>query len=179
MIRINNNNNNKGGNMTHAIERNFDSNFSRGNPMEDKIEKFWISNDVKKIGGLRIYIDDQQPKLNSGGTFSIGSDAYAFSVIEVQENWNNKGFDIITITKDTNKGISGDYYSQNVVYEYTTNYEGRKTHLKSFDFTMSDGRKAKYYKEVRFNEKTKRFNLTDGCGFYHFGNKRTSFDPHF
>lgn len=140
--------------------------------------KYFINSKDWKINNRRIYLDNEQPKKGMGCTYSIGSDSYAYTVIDVKKNWKGKNFDIVTVQRTNDKAVSGDWYSWNVKYEYSENPDGKIHYLKSFNYKMTDGQTAKYYNFVRFNHATKRFNLSDQYASMSFGERRTSLDPH-
>tara|TARA_A100001388_G_C28621268_1_gene427711 strand:+ start:208 stop:786 length:579 start_codon:yes stop_codon:yes gene_type:complete len=145
--------------------------------------KYWINNDVVgwKIGFHQLYLKDQEPFVGMDATYSIGTDSYPKTVVKVDKNYKGKGFDIITVQSDRciekNGTWNKEYHCESQSFDdINTNYYHIQ-YVKSNDFTLSDGRKAKFFTNVRWNPETKRFNKGSKFGRVSFGEKVDYLDP--
>ena len=140
----------------------------------------------------RCYKEEHQPRVGMGATYYAWSDRYPLTVIEVNKNWNNKGYDIIVcqrdnekVKKDENGKVIGDYYNGDLQYEYIQNPEGTKYYLRSYNYFSVDKDKSpdgvwtKVYLEVYYNKMTERWNKKDDQINIGFGVKEAYTDPTF
>ena len=61
------------------------------------------------------------PTVGTHGSYSVGSDAYPLTVVEVSKSGHR-----VVCEQDEYKAVSGDIYSGNVVYEFTRREGGNR-----------------------------------------------------
>jgi len=152
-----NNNNNKETTMQND-KKTLDQQFS---------EKTGIDVSKKERG---INLD---PVIGMGVTRSIGADAYPYTIIDIL---NVKGKSILKIENDSNLFEhdtfdvfqSGKKYKRETKVEYIEQYTDEK-----------DDRGRVQYRDIKWNEKTKRWNKGVSYYFASVGQRRYYLDPSF
>jgi len=119
---------------------------------------------------------DYKVEVGSGATKCGWSDRYPYSVCSVDENWNNKGYEIIGIQADDYKRIDNNGMSEEQSYEHTPNPNSSVVYLKSSVVTTEKG-DFKIYDTVEWSEKAKRW--VKGHGSYGLGFRTRYFDYSF
>lgn len=74
---------------------------------------------------------DYKVEVGLGATEYGWSDRYPYTVCSVDENWNNKGYEIIGIQADDYKRIDNRGMDDDQDYEYTPNTDNPVMYLKS------------------------------------------------
>lgn len=88
---------------------------------------------------------DLIPEIGMGATKQMYSDRIALSIVEIIKNKN-----IIVLTEDSYKRTDKNGFSENQIYEYTMNPNGRKFFYKKTPIG---------WREVEQNPETGRFNF--------------------
>ncbi len=118
---------------------------------------------------------DLSPVVGMGVTRSIGTDSYPYTIIEMLKN--SKGKTILKIESDAN------------IYEhdsYTVFPSGRKEkNRKNVHYLIQEenwahnGKHLVYWKDIRWNEKTKRWNKGVEYYYHSIGQRNYDLDPSF
>jgi hypothetical protein len=119
---------------------------------------------------------DYKVEVGSGATECCWSDRYPYTVCSVEENWNNKGYEIIGIQADNYKRIDSNGFSESQEYEYTPNTDASVRYLKSSVVTTENG-DFKIYETVDWSEKARRW--VKGDGNFGLGRRSRYCDPSF
>jgi hypothetical protein len=99
---------------------------------------------------------DYKVEVGSGATRCSYSDREPYTVCSVDENWNNKGYEIVGIQEDDYKRIDNRGMDDDQDYEYTPNTNNPVVYLKSSVVTTEKG-DFKIYNNVEWSEKAKRW----------------------
>ena len=105
------------------------------------------------------------PVIGMGVTRSIGSDSYPYTIIDIL---NVKGKIILKIESDHNE------------YEHNAPYKAREKEAKYLEQYRNHGLDGRIeYKDIKWNEETKRWNK--GCSYYFasVGRRHYDLDPSF
>ena len=105
------------------------------------------------------------PVIGMGVTRSIGSDSYPFTIIDIL---NVKDKTILKIERDHNE------------YEYNAPYKAREKEIQYLEQYRNHGLDGRIeYRDIKWNEKTKRWNK--GCSYYFasVGRRHYDLDPSF
>ena len=105
------------------------------------------------------------PVIGMGVTRSIGSDSYPYTIIDIL---NVKGKIILKIESDHNE------------YEHNAPYKAREKEAKYLEQYINHGLDGRIeYKDIKWNEETKRWNK--GCSYYFasVGRRHYDLDPSF
>tara|TARA_R110002012_G_scaffold50562_2_gene130765 strand:- start:5418 stop:5873 length:456 start_codon:yes stop_codon:yes gene_type:complete len=130
-----------------------------------------------RLDSFRCYPKDKQPVVGMGATEYMWTDRHAHTVVKVEKNYQGKDFDIVTTQRD--EAIAHRDEKDNLTYTYKRDTEAKKMYFKGVDYKHPDGFDAKVYFEVRWNEKTNRWNRTQDDGNIGFGERREYYDPSF
>ena len=103
------------------------------------------------------------PVIGMGVTRSIGSDSYPFTIIDIL---NVKDKTILKIERDHSE------------YEHNAPYKAREKEIEYLEQYI-DNRGRTSYKDIKWNEETKRWNK--GCSYYYasIGRRYYDLDPSF
>ncbi len=136
----------------------------------------WEGSFQNRINENRCYKKEDQPVVGMGATEYLYSDRNAMTVVEVNNNWKGKGYDIVVCQRDNAERKDSYGMSDSQDYEYTPNPNGRKITLQGKKFMHPDNILVKVYSQVRWNEKTKRWNLIDTSSKIGFGIRSEYYD---
>ena len=136
----------------------------------------WQGSILNRIDEHRCYKKENQPVVGMGATEYMWSDRHAMTVIEVHNNWKGKGYDIIVCQRDNAKRTDNNVMSESQGYEYTRNPNGKKITLQGREYMHPNGVPVKVYSEVRWNEKTNRWNKCSYGSSIGFGHRSEYYD---
>lgn len=106
--------------------------------------------------------------IGQGVTYSIGSDSYAYSIIDFADG-------VVTIQRDKERATANSNYYGSQKYVYYADPKGRIEHIRLYPKKNGDLKWTRVYK----NEKTGRWNKGSKWGFYKIGYRRFYQDPSF
>jgi len=149
------------------------------NKQTPPIKQKFFGSIISRLNSYRCYKKEDEPTVGMGATKHLYSDCHACTVSSVEKNWKNKGFDIVSVQRD--EAIAHRDEKDNLTYTYKRNPNAGKYYYKGLHYKHDDGTDTKVYLEVRWNEKTNRWNNAS----YHntcdmtFGDRREYYDPSF
>ena len=117
---------------------------------------------------------DLEPVIGIGVTRSIGTDSYPYTVIDILKHPNGKK--ILKIENDANIYEHDSY----TVFPSGNKYKNEKDvhYLIQKEKWAHNGKHLVYWTDIRWNEKTKRWNKGNDCYYHSVGQRHSYLDPH-